>query len=174
MSVAPHVPGVYRNDKVGVAVCVAVGVVGVVGVWETLVLWRHLGRAADYASGEPGVTLEQLAEGVKALTMFDMVARIGLLASGIMLMIWLSRARGNAEVLCRAGHRGGGDGSSVDGSAPWSACGFPGRSSMTFGVPVIRTRPRTPSTSPYCRTARWFGRGGSPGWQAVSPRRRSC
>jgi hypothetical protein len=105
MSVTPQEPVLHRNDKVGVAVCVGVGVVAIFGVCESVVLWRHLGRAEGYAAGEPGVTLEQLAEGVKALTTFDAISRVGLLASGITLMIWLWAARKNAEALCRAGHR---------------------------------------------------------------------
>src|SRR5262245_5507165 len=106
MSVVPQqVPALRRNDRVGLAVCVGVGVVAVVGLCEILVLWRHLGRVADFAAGDPGVTLEQLGEGVKALAMFDVVTRVGLLASFVMLLIWLRTARANAEVLCGAAHR---------------------------------------------------------------------
>jgi len=105
MSLYPQAPVLHRNIKFGTAVCVSVGLVAALGIWETFVLWRHLGNAVDYAAGAPGVTAQDLAEGVQALTMFDVVTRVGLLASGILVMVWLWAARENAEVLCRANHR---------------------------------------------------------------------
>jgi len=105
MSFAPQAPVLHRNIKVGTVVCCGVGLVAVLGIWETFVLWRHLGNAVNYAAGVPGVTTQDLAEGVKALTMFDVVTRLGVVATGILVMVWLWAARKNAEMLCRARHR---------------------------------------------------------------------
>jgi hypothetical protein len=105
MSLHQQAPVLPRKVRAGTAVCAGVGVVAALSIWETFALWRHLGKAVDYAAGAPGVTSQDLAEGIKALTMFDVVTRVGLLASAILVIVWLWAARENAEVLCRARHR---------------------------------------------------------------------
>jgi hypothetical protein len=91
----------------GLAAAVLIAVAEVADVVRTWAFWHGYGVARDYVAGRPEVTGDDLdaADRLNSATAWGYL--ICVLVAGVVFLVWLSRARRNAEVLCDAPHRRG-------------------------------------------------------------------
>lgn len=96
-----------RISGLGLAAIIMVGVVVVLDIASTWTTWNSYGVVRDYVAGVADVTEADLtsADDLSLVVVWLYIAAF--VASGIVFVTWLSRARANAESLCPAPHRRG-------------------------------------------------------------------
>jgi hypothetical protein len=98
--------------------------------------WYTYKVVKDYVEG-PVKDLDRLDRADQFWALAFGGFRLALLAAGVVFMVWLWRARGNAELFCSGQHRRGcgwvigGWSCPVAGSARWSTSGSPSTLSTT-------------------------------------------
>jgi uncharacterized protein DUF4328 len=90
---------------VGIAAAVLIAIATVLSAVETWSDWHRYHLAVDYLSGTRQVSYDELdsADNIAQATIWIAIA--GLTAAGVVFLVWLWRARQNAENLCMAHHR---------------------------------------------------------------------
>lgn len=96
-----------RISGLGLAAIIMVGVVVVLDIASTWTTWYSYGVVRDYVAGVAGVTDADLTSADDISLVVAWVYVAAFVASGIVFVTWLSRARTNAESLCPAPHRRG-------------------------------------------------------------------
>jgi Domain of unknown function (DUF4328) len=89
----------------GLAAAVLIGAAEVADALSAWSDWHRYGVVRDYLAGLPGITEDDLngADRLAAATGWGYL--IALLVAAVVFLVWLWRARTNAEVLCDASHR---------------------------------------------------------------------
>jgi hypothetical protein len=94
-----------RVGGLGLASAIVVGIVVALDIASTWTTWNAYGLVRDYVDGAAGVTMDDLNSADKITSAVAGLYLVGLVASGIVFVVWLWQARTNAERLCPAPHR---------------------------------------------------------------------
>lgn len=98
-------PAWYRPLRgLGTASVVLVALTCVISVIDGVVTWYAYGLADDYVNGT-GVTYDDLLEADRVSFGIVVVLLVGRLAAGVVFLVWLWRARMNAELVDPTAHR---------------------------------------------------------------------
>lgn len=116
-----------------------VGLTCVLSAVDTWADWHAYQVVEDYVAGTPGVGVSDLVGADNVRFGAGLPYLLAYLAAGIVFLVWLWRARRNAENLRRTGTGSAAAGRSAAGSPRWSASGSRSGSSRTSGTPAART-----------------------------------
>jgi len=106
MSVSPNaVLSRRRIGGLGLAATILVGIVVALDIASTWTIWNVYGLVKDYIAGDAEVTRDDLNSADDTTSAVGWLYLGALVASGIVFVVWLWRARVNAELLCTAPHR---------------------------------------------------------------------
>lgn len=102
---SPTHHGLRKIGGLGVMSSVLIGLVAGLGVVSTWTFWKGIGVAERYVAGVGGVSEADLARAEEADTLATRLYVVAFVLASVIFVIWLWRARANAEALCPAPHR---------------------------------------------------------------------
>lgn len=89
----------------GMAAAILIGIAAVLSAVDAWSDWHRYQVVNDYVTGARPVSLEDLDDADRFAMIAVWSAIIALIAAGVVFLVWLWRARQNAENLCMAPHR---------------------------------------------------------------------
>lgn len=94
-----------RVGGIGLASTILIGIAAVMDIASTWTVWNGYGLAKDYVAGDAGITMNDLDSADGTISTVAVWFLVVFAVSGIVFLVWLWRARVNAELLCPAPHR---------------------------------------------------------------------
>lgn len=102
---APILPRLREVGGPGMAAAVLIGIATAATAVSTWTTWHGYQLVTDYLAGDPTVTVADLDAADRLISGVGWGYLIFIVIAAVVFLVWLWRARVNAEMLCEARHR---------------------------------------------------------------------